>query len=82
MATADIIEKLLSIVTHLECPICLTIIEDTHIIPDCSHRFCGSCIKTSLMKCNNECPTCRTHVATKRRLRTDDLFDNLVRVIF
>ena len=73
-----ILEQLQSIVTHLQCPVCLSIMDDAHIIPDCGHRFCGNCIKSSLRLCKNECPSCRTPVATKRRLRCDDIFDNLV----
>ena len=69
---------LTSIERYLECPICLGILEDTHIVPACQHRFCRKCIQESLRKCNNECPTCRVHVSTKRSLRTDDVFDSLV----
>ena len=33
-----IIENLESIITDMECPICLTMIEDTHVVPECGHR--------------------------------------------
>ena len=74
----DAIQALKSLGQHFECPICLDTIEDTHIVPECQHRFCGGCIKESLRKCNNECPSCRVHVPTRRSLRPDDVFDSLV----
>ena len=49
------------------CAICLEIVTDPHIIPECCHRFCGSCIKESI-QWHNECPTCRQHISTKRSL--------------
>ncbi|GFH58513.1 hypothetical protein CTEN210_14989 [Chaetoceros tenuissimus] len=60
-----------------ECAICLEIVTDPHIIPECCHRFCGSCIKESI-KARNECPACRQHISTKRRLRKDELFGKLL----
>lgn len=77
-----IISKLESIITDMECPICLSVIENTHVVPNCGHRFCGDCIKKSLRTCNNECPSCRIPVKTKRSLREDDLFDHLVSFVF
>ena len=77
-----IITKLESIITDMECPICLSIIDNTHVVPDCGHRFCGDCIKKSLRTCKNECPSCRAPIKTKRSLRQDDLFDHLVSSIF
>ncbi len=64
---------------HMECPICLDTLTETHIVPSCQHRFCGGCIKQSLSKCNNECPSCRVHIPTRRSLRPDPVFDTLVR---
>ena len=63
---------------EVECPVCLDNCTDTHINPQCLHRFCGDCIKESLRKCNNECPSCRVHILTKRTLRKDEQFDNIV----
>mmetsp|Transcript_23270 Transcript_23270/g.35387 ORF Transcript_23270/g.35387 Transcript_23270/m.35387 type:complete len:975 (+) Transcript_23270:109-3033(+) len=67
-----------SLEINLECPICLDKLKDTHIIPQCQHRFCGPCIKESLRKCNTECPSCRVHVPTRRSLRPDNVFDSLI----
>ena len=67
-----------TIVEDFECSICLKHLTHAHISPECLHRFCGDCIKESLRKCNNECPTCRVHIPTKRTLRKDKQFDNIV----
>ena len=61
-----------------ECPICLEPCTDTLVSPECSHRFCGKCIKESLHKCNHECPTCRVHIPTYRTCRGDPQFDHIV----
>jgi hypothetical protein len=61
-----------------ECPICLEPCTDTLVSPECSHRFCGKCIKESLHKCNHECPTCRVHIPTYRTCRRDPQFDRIV----
>jgi len=67
-----------TIVEDFECSICLEHLTNTHISPECLHRFCGDCIKESLRKCNNECPSCRVRIPTKRTLRKDTQFDNIV----
>jgi len=72
------IELLKAMVEEFECSICLDHLTNTQISPACLHRFCGDCIKESLRKCNNECPTCRVHIPTKRTLRKDDQFDHIV----
>ena len=65
--------------TEYECPICLDALTDTRIKnPECRHRFCGDCIKESLRRCNNECPSCRVHIPTKRTMRKDPQFDKIV----
>lgn len=75
------IENLSSITSTLEqnlkCPICLDTIQDAYANPDCMHRFCGPCILRHLEKCNKHCPTCRTHIGTKRTLRKDNEFDEM-----
>ena len=64
-----------------QCPVCLDTFADTHVNPECLHRFCGDCIKESLTRCKNECPACRVHIPTKRTLRKDKQFDNIVSVL-
>ncbi|GFH58518.1 hypothetical protein CTEN210_14994 [Chaetoceros tenuissimus] len=61
-----------------KCAICLEIVTDPHIIPECCHRFCGPCINESIKARYNECPACRQHISTKRSLRKDALFGKLL----
>jgi len=78
-ALKSALESLKALVDEqFECPICLDTCTDTHINPKCLHRFCGDCIKESLRKCNNECPSCRVHIPTKRTLRKDKRYDTIV----
>ena len=74
-----VLEALRSLQKNFICPICLDVLEDTFIVPECQHRFCGKCIEESLRKCKNECPNCRIRISTRRTLRADDVFDGLVR---
>ena len=61
--------------TH--CPICFEIFDDPHIIPECCHRFCKSCIEESLGH-KKECPLCRGVVKSRRSLRKDNPFRDLL----
>ena len=63
---------------EFECAVCLEPCTNTLINPECSHRFCGKCIKESLNKCNHECPTCRVPIPTYRTCRRDPQFDRIV----
>lgn len=67
---------------ELTCPVCLGILHDTHTAPKCLHRFCLNCIATSIRTGRKECPSCRTHVASRRWLRPDTNFDSLIRTIY
>ena len=64
----------------LRCAICWDDLVDPSTTP-CGHQFCGPCIKAAL-RVKKECPTCRAVVATRRALRRDDNFDNLVRQLY
>lgn len=66
----------------LSCPICLSILQNTSMTLECSHRFCKSCIETSLRTNSNDCPTCREKVVTRRSLRDDSRFNNLISALF
>ncbi len=70
-------KTLQSIMSCTNCSICLEPMKETHVSPDCLHRFCGECFKTSLWY-NKRCPTCRTHISSKRSLRQDKEHDTLV----
>ncbi|GFH58532.1 hypothetical protein CTEN210_15008 [Chaetoceros tenuissimus] len=61
--------------TH--CPICFEIFDDPHIIPECCHGFCKSCIEKSLGH-RKECPLCRGLVRSRRSLRKDEPFRDLL----
>ncbi|RLN71487.1 hypothetical protein BBJ28_00023640 [Nothophytophthora sp. Chile5] len=65
----------------LTCPICLGIIKETMVVMECLHRFCGACISTAIRQNQRQCPSCRIHIPSKRSLRPDRNFDELVRKI-
>ncbi|CAK9273339.1 unnamed protein product [Sphagnum jensenii] len=67
---------------EMQCPICLGIIRKTRTVMECLHRFCRQCIDKSMRLGNNECPACRTHCASRRSLRDDPKFDNLVAALY
>ncbi|KAH9554904.1 hypothetical protein CY35_08G086900 [Sphagnum magellanicum] len=67
---------------EMQCPICLGIIRKTRTVMECLHRFCRECIDKSMRLGNNECPACRAHCASRRSLRDDPKFDNLVAVLY
>ncbi|KAM7277468.1 hypothetical protein ACFE04_019334 [Oxalis oulophora] len=66
----------------LKCPICLGIIRKTKTAMECLHRFCGECIDKSIRIGRKECPTCRSHLASRRSLRDDPNHDALVFALF
>ncbi|XP_068466699.1 putative E3 ubiquitin-protein ligase RING1a [Phaseolus vulgaris] len=45
---------------------------------ECLHRFCKECIEKSMRLGINECPICRVRVPSRRSLREDPNFDNLI----
>ena len=70
------------LLSELECPICLDPFEDPCIVPECCHRFCTSCIESSIKECGKECPLCRKRVTSKRALRKDGFIERITNVIF
>eukprot|EP00092_Neocalanus_flemingeri_P034797 GFUD01037869.1.p1 GENE.GFUD01037869.1~~GFUD01037869.1.p1 ORF type:complete len:351 (+),score=106.51 GFUD01037869.1:75-1127(+) len=71
-----------SLQSELTCPICLDMLTSTMTTKECLHRFCAECIITALRSGNKECPTCRKKLVSKRALRPDPNFDQLVAKIF
>lgn len=67
---------------QMKCPICLSVLTNTMTTKDCLHRFCNLCITQSLRKTKKNCPTCRKECPSKRSLRSDEKFDNLIKIIF
>ena len=72
----DILQDLIQ--DELSCAICLDTCTNALVNPECSHRFCGKCIKKSLTNCKHECPICRSYIPTYRSLRPDLQFDRIV----
>ena len=66
---------------YLSCPICLGLMRGA-TATECLHRFCSECIESALRLGKKECPTCRAPIATRRALRRDDNFDNLIRALY
>lgn len=63
------------------CPICLSYMRKTSIVMECLHRFCDECIQKCLRIGRKECPSCRTHIPSRRSLRADPEFDMLLKNI-
>ncbi|KAJ0982925.1 hypothetical protein J5N97_011180 [Dioscorea zingiberensis] len=77
-----IIVKVSEVRKEVQCPICLGIIRKTRTVMECLHRFCRECIDKSMRLGNNECPACRTHCASRRSLRDDPNYDNLIAALY
>ena len=43
----------------VECPICLQVMSDPHIVSCCGHHFCGYCLSKSRSR-DDSCPMCKT----------------------
>ena len=43
---------------EIECPVCLDILTDPHLVSCCGHNFCGSCIERVKVS-NGSCPMCK-----------------------
>ena len=43
---------------EIECPVCLNILTDPHLVSCCGHNFCGSCIGR-VRASNGSCPMCK-----------------------
>lgn len=76
-----ILNKLLHETKWFECPVCLELLQDVHVIPECMHRFCQTCITKSLDKCGRECPSCRCRIVGKRGLKKDIVMGGILQQI-
>eukprot|EP01138_Halocafeteria_seosinensis_P008696 gb/GECG01008888.1/.p1 GENE.gb/GECG01008888.1/~~gb/GECG01008888.1/.p1 ORF type:complete len:538 (+),score=72.70 gb/GECG01008888.1/:1-1614(+) len=65
-----------------ECQICYSIINDTRCIKQCLHRFCQDCMEQSLRVLQNECPSCRARVPSRRSCQQDQRFDALIALMY
>ncbi|KAF7803427.1 putative E3 ubiquitin-protein ligase RING1a isoform X1 [Senna tora] len=77
-----VVIKLSDVRKEVQCPICLGIIRKTRTVMECLHRFCRECIDKSMRLGNNECPSCRTHCASRRSLRDDPNYDALIAALY
>ena len=57
---------------EIECPVCLSILADPHMVSCCGHNFCESCIEIVKVS-NGLCPMCKERdfqaMVNKERLR-------------
>ncbi|KAL7464709.1 hypothetical protein ACHAXS_005052 [Conticribra weissflogii] len=67
---------------EFHCPVCLGYIKNTSIVKECLHRFCSDCIQKCLRTGKKECPQCRVHIPSRRSLRPDKNFDELIKSIY
>lgn len=67
---------------EFHCSVCLSYIKNTRIVKECLHRFCNDCIEKCLRIGKRECPQCRIHIPSRRSLRADTKFDNLIKSIY
>jgi len=67
---------------ELQCPICLQLLSKTLTVMECLHRFCSECVNSSLRLGKKECPVCRVGCATRRSLRPDLKFDELIHSMY
>jgi hypothetical protein len=80
----DRVEINLAVVANeLKCPICLDILNQTVAVNPCLHRFCNECIEMHLRQLVNakkqhECPSCRAPITSRRVLRRDTNFDEII----
>mmetsp|Transcript_13704 Transcript_13704/g.20600 ORF Transcript_13704/g.20600 Transcript_13704/m.20600 type:complete len:217 (+) Transcript_13704:27-677(+) len=56
---------------EFKCPLCCDTYTDPHIIPECLHRFCGTCAKRHMQDNGGSCPTCSARLTIKRGLTRD-----------
>ena len=64
---------------EFKCPLCCETYTDPHIIPECLHRFCGTCAKKEIQGNGGECPTCGSRLTEKRGLTRDKELQIMVR---
>lgn len=67
---------------EFHCPVCLGYVKNTRIVKECLHRFCNECIEKCLRVGKKECPQCRIHIPSRRSLRPDTNFDELIKSIY
>ena len=69
-----------SLERDVQCPICLDPIT-TAVSTPCLHRFCAGCLERWMRLGNHDCPECRGYIKTRRALRPDKRFDEIVAMV-
>ncbi|OQR83847.1 hypothetical protein ACHHYP_14205 [Achlya hypogyna] len=69
---------------ELHCTICTGIIREAMVITACLHRFCSGCIQRHIHEKGKApaCPICNALFTTRRALRRDENFDQLIEAIY
>lgn len=57
------------------CSICRCILQDTMSLKNCMHKFCETCIKSSINSRNRRCPICHASITTAREMCRDHTYD-------
>ncbi|KAJ1632248.1 hypothetical protein T492DRAFT_591275, partial [Pavlovales sp. CCMP2436] len=81
MDERETVHQFTSFKRDFTCPICLDLIREA-TATECLHRFCSECIEKSVRIGSKACPSCRQPIATRRSLRRDLEFDDLVSALF
>ena len=68
--------------SEFHCAVCLGYIKSARIVKECLHRFCDECIDRCIRMGKRECPTCRIHIPSKRSVRPDPGFDQLLKSVY
>jgi hypothetical protein len=63
----------------LQCPICLDFMNKPVSLA-CAHSFCKHCI-TKALEFKERCPVCKQECKNKRKVRHNDLFEHLIKVV-
>eukprot|EP00698_Gefionella_okellyi_P023324 TRINITY_DN7935_c0_g1_i1.p1 TRINITY_DN7935_c0_g1~~TRINITY_DN7935_c0_g1_i1.p1 ORF type:complete len:309 (-),score=53.15 TRINITY_DN7935_c0_g1_i1:36-962(-) len=67
---------------ELTCPVCLGLLDKPVAVMECMHRFCEDCISKSIRVGKKECPACRVKCASRRSLRSDPAFAELIATLY
>lgn len=68
--------------SEMTCRVCLGIIRNATTVMECLHRFCEECIGKSLRMGRKQCPSCRVSCPSRRNLRRDLQFDEVIRQFY
>eukprot|EP00347_Sterkiella_histriomuscorum_P009607 403340560 len=69
------------LIESFQCPLCKEIAADPGVIKHCLHFFCKNCIETCIRQYKKECPMCKKNMGTKRELRRNRAFENIIKVL-